>query len=37
MVELVEAPLAEQPFTVLKERLLLAHQLTPVEKGIMLM
>jgi hypothetical protein len=37
VVDLVEAPPAVQPYTVLKERLLLAHQLTPVEKAIKLM
>jgi hypothetical protein len=37
VVDLVEAPPAEQPYTVLKDRLLLAHQLTPVEKAIKLM
>jgi hypothetical protein len=37
VVDLVEAPPAERPYTVLKDRLLLAHQLTPVEKAIKLM
>jgi hypothetical protein len=37
VVDLVEAPPAVQPYTILKERLLLAHQLTPVEKAIKLM
>jgi hypothetical protein len=37
VVDLVEAPPAEQPYTILKDRLLLAHQLTPVEKAIKLM
>jgi hypothetical protein len=37
VVDLVEAPPAAQPYTILKERLLLAHQLTPVEKAIKLM
>jgi hypothetical protein len=34
VVDLVEAPPPERPYTVLKDRLLLAHQLTPVEKAI---
>jgi hypothetical protein len=37
VVDLVESPPAEQPYTVLKDRLLLAHQLTPVEKAFKLM
>jgi hypothetical protein len=36
VVDLVESPPAGQPYTVLKDRLLLAHQLTPVEKAIKL-
>jgi hypothetical protein len=37
VVDLVEAPPAFNAYTVLKERLLLAHQLTPIEKAMKLM
>jgi hypothetical protein len=37
VADLVEAPPADRPYTVLKERLLIAHQLTPMEKAIKLM
>jgi hypothetical protein len=37
VADLVEAPPADQPYTVLKDRLLLAHQLTPVDKAVKLM
>jgi hypothetical protein len=37
VVDLVESPPDVEPYTVLKERLMLAHQLTPVEKAIKLM
>jgi hypothetical protein len=36
VVDLVEAPQTVQPYTVLKERLLMVHQLMPVEKAIKL-
>jgi hypothetical protein len=35
--DLVEAPPAVQPYTILKERLLMAHQLSPTQKAIKLM
>jgi hypothetical protein len=36
LADLVKAPPADRPYTVLKERLLIAHQLTPMEKAIKL-
>jgi hypothetical protein len=37
VADLVEAPLAVQPYTILKEWLLMAHQLSPTQKAIKLM
>jgi hypothetical protein len=37
VADLVESPPADQPYTVLKDRLLILHQLTPVEKAVKLM
>jgi hypothetical protein len=37
LADLVEVPPADQPYTVLKDRLLMAHQLMPVEKAVKLM
>ena len=37
VTDLIIAPLAERPLTVLKERLLLAHQLTAVQKAMKVM
>jgi hypothetical protein len=37
VADLVESPPVDQPYTVLKDRLLIAHQLTPVEKAVKLM
>jgi hypothetical protein len=37
VADLIESPPADQPYTVLKGRLLIAHQLTPVEKAVKLM
>jgi hypothetical protein len=37
VADLVESPPADRPYSVLKERLLLAHQLSPVQKAIKLM
>jgi hypothetical protein len=37
VADLVEAPPADNPYQVLKDRLLMAHQLSPVQKAIKLM
>jgi hypothetical protein len=37
VANLIETPPLEQLYTILKKRLLLAHQLTPVQKAINLM
>jgi hypothetical protein len=37
VADLVESPPADQPYTVLKDRLLIVHQLMPVEKAVKLM
>jgi hypothetical protein len=37
VADLVEAPPTVQPYTILKERLLMAHQLSPTQKAIKLM
>jgi hypothetical protein len=37
VADMVEAPPADQPYSRLKDRLLIAHQLTPVQKAIKLM
>jgi hypothetical protein len=37
VVDLVETPPVDRPYMVLKDRLLISHQLTPVEKAVKLM